>query len=157
MSYANQKIITINRTLPEKNTKEAYLCIYTDRIQQAAKNLNNTAFKLYMCLVMNANNFNLEFSPQYISNTYGISLTSARRAIDELIAAGYVVEERNNRYSFYELPQKNEKIEIVKEKRGFKLPSGEVRYFTYKELLTINEGDVAETDADWATGIKEDN
>lgn len=149
MSYANQKLIVIHRNIPEKNTKEPYLCIHTDRIETAAKNLNNTAFKLYMYLVCNANNFKLEFSPQFISNTYGISLTSARRAIQELIDAGYVVEESGNRYEFYEVPQKKEKIEFVKEKRAFKMPDGTIRYFTYKEVLEINEGDVAETNADW--------
>lgn len=136
MSYANQKFITINRTLPEKNTKEPYLCIYNSTLETAAKLLNNTAFKLYICLVSNANNFKMEFSPQYVSNTYGISLTSARRALKELEEAGYIVEKSSSRYEFYDIPQViNKPIELKEERRIIQLKDGSKREFERKEFF----------------------
>ena len=142
MSYANQKIITINRELPAKNSKEPFLCVYTDRIQAASRNLNNTAFKLYMCLLMNANDFRLEFSPQYISNAYGISTTSARRAMEELIKEGYVIEESPNRFTFYELPQHKTAMKLKVEKRGFPIDdnSNELEWHTLTEVIALYVG-----------------
>lgn len=159
MSYANQKIITINRELPKQGTKEPYLCIYADRLSMAAENLNNTAFKLYIYLITNANNFKLEFSPQHISNNYGISLSSARRAITELIEKGYVVETSSGRFEFYEMPHaKPLSIEIKVVKRGFATTDGGIEWATLKELkdLYLSAGRTEEEALEhWETGIKE--
>ena len=158
MAYINQKQITIHRDIPEvkKGTNRAFLSVYNDVIETAARNLNGSAFKAYMYLLMNKPGYSLYYSPEHFVKTFGVGLTSAKKVCDELRQAGYLVEVAPFQYEFYEMPQmKQEPIEIVKEKRGFKLPDGTIHYFTYKELLEINEGEVAETNADWATGIKE--
>lgn len=156
--YANQNKVLIKRTIPEKGAKKPFLCIYNENIEDAARELSNTEFKLYIYLVSNSNDYSFDYSPQHFANTYGVGLTASREAWRALIKKGYLTESATNShyYTFTEQPQiKQEPIEIVKEKRGFHLPDGTIRFFTYKELLEINEGDVAETNADWATGIKE--
>lgn len=78
----------------------------------------------------------MEFSPQYVSNTYGISLTSARRALKELEEAGYIVEKSSSRYEFYDIPQViNKPIELKEERRIIQLKDGSKREFERKEFF----------------------
>ena len=103
--YANQKTCVIKREPVAKNTKEVFLCIYERNLKEAMKDLNGATFKLYICLMTNADGYRFDISPQYIENEYGISKSSAHRALKELEEKGYIKQVANNSYELYETPQ----------------------------------------------------
>lgn len=103
--YANQKTCIIKREPVAKNTKEVFLCIYERNLKEAMKDLNGATFKLYICLMTNADGYRFDISPQYIENEYGISKSSAHRALKELEEKGYIKQVANNSYELYETPQ----------------------------------------------------
>ena len=96
--------MTVNREIPTKNTREAYLTIYGRNLIAAARDLNGNAFKLYCYIASNRNGYSFDFSPQDFINQYGISINSARSSVQELITKGYLVETKHNFYQFYEVP-----------------------------------------------------
>lgn len=104
MKYANQRNFTVNREIPTKNTREAYLTIYCRNLIAAARDLNGNAFKLYCYIASNRNGYSFDFSPQDFINQYGVSINSARSSVQELITKGYLVETKHNFYQFYEVP-----------------------------------------------------
>ena len=68
-------------------------------IKDAANNLNGAAFKLfiYFSSLMSEE---IIFSPSNYAQEFGGGITSARRAFGELIEAGYLVEQEDNRFIF---------------------------------------------------------
>ena len=70
-TYANQKTFTIKRNIVNKNTTEVYLCIYEKSLEKAMIELNGVAFKMYIYLMMNANDYTFDFH----RNTYKINIT----------------------------------------------------------------------------------
>lgn len=104
MKYANQRNFTVNREIPTKNTREAYLTIYCRNLIAAARDLNGNTFKLYCYIASNRNGYSFDFSPQDFINQYGVSINSARSSVQELITKGYLVETKHNFYQFYEVP-----------------------------------------------------
>lgn len=105
-NYANQKTITIQRdTVDQKNRGKQYILAYTENIANAARNLNGSAFKLYIYLLSNQDGFTKDYSPQHFENIYGVSNSSAKRAFQELIEAGYIEYNNKNNYNFNEVPQ----------------------------------------------------
>ena len=104
MKYANQRNFTVNREIPTKNTREAYLTIYCRNLIAAARDLNGNAFKLYCYIASNRNGYSFDFSPQDFINQYCVSINSARSSVQELITKGYLVETKHNFYQFYEVP-----------------------------------------------------
>lgn len=163
MAYINQKLITIHRDIPEakKGTNRAFLSVYNDVVETAARNLNGSAFKAYMYLLMNKPNYSLYYSPEHFVKTFGVGLTSAKKVCDELRQAGYLVEVAPFQYEFYEMPQKPKATMTLKvEKRGFLTDTGELEWHTMAEVieLYISAG-YTEKDATIAwdrDGVKED-
>lgn len=72
--------------------------IYT-RIADAAKILTGTGFKLYLYLYFQEQETEENFSPAAFLRDFGVSISSAHRAIKELIEKGYLFFE-NNHYIF---------------------------------------------------------
>lgn len=133
-TYANQRKIVINRVMPS-GTKEAYLCAYMKNIEAAAQNLKGeVAFKVYIYLLGNGNNFGVWFSPELIAKRYGVSADRIRKCFKELVEKGYLIEEGHNLYQFYEVPQKKTVIHLgEEEKRYIPTDEGEV-LMTYAAL-----------------------
>lgn len=106
ISHPNQKIVTVKREMPKdsKGNKRPYITAYKDVIEEASRVLKKpSAFKLYMYLISNQDSFLMALSPQDFADTYGLSLDSAKDAVNNLIDNGYLVQEGGkNRYSFYE-------------------------------------------------------
>lgn len=137
-SYPNQKMVQIHREMPKqtKENKRPFIAAYTERIEAAALNLGtkHTAFKLYLYCLANQDNYRFALSPQDFANKYGVSLKSAKDAVNELIAAGYLVLREKKTYDFYETPHTTD-IEPVEEiKKSFKINGGEIMELTYTEL-----------------------
>lgn len=100
----NQRIITISKEKVEKNSgkQKPFVMAYVDTIEKASRDLKGNAFKVYMYLLTNLDDYRFGLSPQDVANTYGISLDSARDCIDILIKKGYLVLLDDNEYIFYD-------------------------------------------------------
>ena len=72
--------------------------IYT-RVANAAKTLTGTGFKLYLYLYFQEQETEGNFSPAALLRDFGVSISSAHRAIKELIEKGYLFFD-NNHYIF---------------------------------------------------------
>ena len=101
--YANQKTFIIKRNSVNKNTEEIYLCIYEKSFEKAMIELNGVAFKIYIYLMMNANNYQFDFSPQYLQDKYNFNRSSIYAALKELEEKSYIKKIENNKYIAYEI------------------------------------------------------
>ena len=154
---ANQKLLTINKEVVTKESGRAhpYLITYVDTIYKAAKDLKGNTFKVYIYLLCNQNGFRFGLSPQDISNKMGISVDSARDAINSLIAANYIslLDGTKCEYMFYD-KKDNKPIELPVEaaqklnKKLFYSPTlGNVE-LTFDELVEL-VGDTQKAAAIW--------
>ena len=139
ITYANQRRININREIPKgtKESKRSYMIAYNDNINDAMKNISKVStLKAYLYLIQNTNNYYFALSTQDISNTTGISLKSAKDAINELIDLGYLVLREKHTYDFYERPI-DDSIPVEEEKKKFKVKGTVDEYIelTYQELI----------------------
>ena len=144
MYYANQRCVKINREVVKKTTNRKFLVCYIDNIERAEKELSKTAFQVYMYLICNKDEYELEYSTTHISMKTGMCIESARKAFLELEKCGYLVENADNKhfYNFYEVPQKTKKINIYREAREFMDDeTGEVFNLTYGQLLEMIENE----------------
>ena len=137
ITYANQRRITIHREVPKgtKESKRSYVIAYNDNINDAMKNLSKaTSFKVYMYMLGNVDEYRFALSTQDISNTTGISLKSAKDAINELIDLGYLVLREKHTYDFYERPRGEELVAVEEKKKKFKTKAGKEIELTFAEL-----------------------
>lgn len=104
MYYTNQKQITIKKERVEgsKKYQQPYLIAYKANLEDAMKDLTATAFKVYICLLCNKNNYTIEYSPEHISRVTGICKDSARKALVQLEQKGYLKQINDHRYIFRE-------------------------------------------------------
>lgn len=138
-SYPNQKIVQIHRNMPKqtKDSKKPFVVAYTDVIGKASTNLGtkHTAFKLYMYLLCNQDNYRFALSPQAFANEFGVSLKSAKDAVNDLIEAGYLVLREKKTYDFYETPHFDELEPENEIRKTFKTKSGKTLELTFTELV----------------------
>ena len=107
------------------------------------RDLSASAFKCYLTLVMNKDNFELDYSPEYISSVASICKDTARKSMKELCEKGYLIQVDNKNFNFYEYPRfvakkeetiDNEKREIIDES------TGEVYHYSFSQLRKyVNE------------------
>ena len=102
----NQKVVHVNRDMPEKNEGN-FLLIKKENLYGAYRDLNATALCLYLYLAGNMNGFNLAFSPKAIHNEMGLPESTCRDQFKVLVNKGYLVRrnENSNVYDFYEIPK----------------------------------------------------
>lgn len=103
----NQRIINVSKDTPAKGTRKPFAAIFLEYIEAASKNLQGeVAFKMWLYLASNANNYCFAWSPAAFAEAYGCSEKSAREAFNQLVAKNYLVQKTNrkNEYTFYELP-----------------------------------------------------
>lgn len=99
ITYANQKIVKINKLEEYKNGE--YLSVGIDEWVEASKNLAPNTFKVYLYLCGNKDGFDLALSKQTVINLLDISADSYKRAIKELTEKDYIVHNQGNIYNFY--------------------------------------------------------
>lgn len=104
MYYANQKQVTIKKEIVQESKKNQmpYLIAYKANLEDAMKDLTATAFKVYVCLLCNRNNYTIEYSPEHISRITGICKDSARKALYQLEQKGYLKQIDDHHYVFRE-------------------------------------------------------
>ena len=108
-TFPNQKQVKVIRENVEK-AKEAnrpYLIAYIDNLQDAMRNLTPSAFKVYMCLLFNADGFKVRFSPENIHNMTGLCKDTIRKAMTQLEQKGFIKSVDWYRYIFTENRTKN--------------------------------------------------
>lgn len=90
--FAYQNTLTINREPVQKGTgkTEPYLISYKKNLVEAMNELSGTAFKVYVYLLCNINDYKIDYSPAHIAREIGIGRDSARSAIAEFERKGYV-------------------------------------------------------------------
>ena len=99
-SYPNQNIVKIHK----QSYKRDFLQIGVEEWQQASKDLTPSAFKIYLYLASNANNYNLALSKQDINNKLGISFTRYYEAISLMKKLHYLCSEGGNYLHFFLKP-----------------------------------------------------
>ncbi len=115
ITYPNQRIIEIH-TLPHRKEKPGkeqqgrWGCLDRDAAAVMSKLFVKTTpatILLYLDLVLNRNGFQVALSPKELQDRLGISKDQYDKAVDNLIHAGYLIEQKpgNHRYDFYELPE----------------------------------------------------
>jgi predicted transcriptional regulator len=139
----------------ESGKKRPYMIAYVDTIEHAAKELKNGAFKVYIYLLTNQNDYYFGLSPQDIANRYGINIDTAREGIKQLIDKGYLVSSSGNEFTFYDKKpvELSEKIDIMNETRMFHTTKGEEVFYTYAEIL--DAFGVDEAKVIWERGTKQ--
>lgn len=131
----NQRIIKINREkVNYKDSKRPYMIAYTDLIEQASQDLSGGAFKVYIYMISNQDNYKFGCSPQDISNRYGLNVDTVKKAINKLIEKGYLVK-NNGTYEFYEKPLVLDLEPVEKVKKKFRTKNGNIIELTYDELI----------------------
>lgn len=102
MPAPNQRIIYIKRDTD--NAKKNYFKIGHTPLDKAAKDLKGNAFKLYIYLANNKNNYKLELSSKHYIQWSGSSDGTYDRAFKELKDNGYLepAKEHKNTFLFVE-------------------------------------------------------
>ena len=103
-SVANQSIVTIHKPQYTGN----FLQVAIDEWQTAFINLPaRISFAMYIYLCSNANGYPLALSPADFMKKLNVSKSSYDRAVDDLLAAGYLMmrNDKKNTMDFYTSPQ----------------------------------------------------
>ena len=107
-THPNQSILKIIRNNVNTGTgkERPFLIAYQDTLKEAMTKLNGTAFKVYLFLLFNRDQFVLAYSPKYISKEIGICADSVRSAFRQLKAKGYIIINDKGKEIFYEVPRR---------------------------------------------------
>lgn len=100
----NQKTITICKELCDK--QHFYTMINLNALEKAAQTLKAGAFKLWIYLAQNQNNYTFALSNKAVAEYFGIKKDQYDSAVKELIEKGYLIETTKNKYNFLELAEK---------------------------------------------------
>ena len=100
----NQKIITVEKEKCDK--QHLYTTINLLALETAGAELKAGAFKLWVYIAKNQNNFTFGLSNKAVAECFGIKKDQYDNAVKELIEKGYLIEIKNNEYVFKELAEK---------------------------------------------------
>lgn len=130
--FKNQRTVRIGNSRIDMKSGRQFVAVYVSDIEKAAKELNGTAFKVYMYFCGMSEGFECEYSPKHIQKAYGVSEDSARDAIKELRTHGFLTKESDNVYVFHR--NIHEELSVYTERRLFRGESGNVKPLTKKQL-----------------------
>ncbi|MBQ4074542.1 MAG: hypothetical protein IJD39_04995 [Clostridia bacterium] len=117
-TYPNQKMITIHKDPVKENFLQVNICEW----QEAFATLPRISFGLYLYLCGNKDQFHLALSSVDVQKSLGVSDSSYRRAVEDLLAAGYLIMRNGNEHTldFFTKPQPTD---YVKKERKKKKPA----------------------------------
>ena len=103
-TYPNQKVVKINKTTT--NGQKVYVSLDLAAMQEAMQTLDAGAFKVYMYLAKNMDQYIFALSSADAAENYGIKKKQYDTGIKKLIEAGYLVQvdEDSNHFSFFDSP-----------------------------------------------------
>ena len=115
-SYPNQSIVTIHKP----QYKENFLQVAIDEWQEAFKTMPRISLALYLYLCGNQNGFPLALSPADFMKKMNVSKSSYDRAVDDLLAAGYLMMRngKKNTMDFYTSPQPTTYVKPERKKKS---------------------------------------
>ena len=108
ITYPNQRVITIKETAtPEKGTNERFVVFDYEIMMKAVRDLTPTTYPVWIYLNANKKGYEFALSTTDICAQTGLSPSTAKKAINELIEKRYLVLEPNKtkHYDFYSTPQ----------------------------------------------------
>ena len=114
-SYPNQSIVTIHKP----QYKENFLQVSIEEWEEAFKTMPRISFALYLYLCGNQNGFPLALSPADFMKKMNVSKSSYDRAVDDLLAAGYLMmrNDKKNTMDFYTSPQSTTYVKPERKKK----------------------------------------
>lgn len=101
ITYPNQRMVCVHR----EAVKTDFLGIRNDNWKAAARDLSAHAFKLYIYLASNANNYTLALSPAAVRQEIGMARSTYHDQFHVLLDKGYLVPSHGNTFDFYEVPR----------------------------------------------------
>lgn len=103
-SYPNQKVVTIHKA---HNTANFLQVDKADWMEAYARLSRKGSFGLYLYLCGNKDNYNFALSSAAVQQALQVSDSTYRRAIDDLLAEGYLIMRNDNEHTldFYTTPQ----------------------------------------------------
>lgn len=101
VTYPNQRMVCVHR----EAVKTDFLGIRNDNWKAAARDLSAHAFKLYIYLASNANNYTLALSPAAVRQEIGMARSTYHDQFHVLLDKGYLVPSHGNTFDFYEVPR----------------------------------------------------
>ena len=105
-TVSNQKTITVSKT--ECGKGELSAIVNMNSMNQALGELSGNAFKLYMYMAKNCNDYTFALSSKDATNVCGICRGAYDRAVKEMIEKNYLYSEKdNNKYVFNDCPNLN--------------------------------------------------
>lgn len=116
MTFSNQKTIT---TKSAKHDKEnIYAKINIEAMEQAMALLKPNTYKLWCYMAKNQNNYTFALSCVDACKFCKMSKPTYLDCVQELIAAGFLVNTSGNHYDFFEMLPKEEAMEVTVKKNG---------------------------------------
>ena len=103
-TYPNQKTIKVKKEKCDKQNH--YTMINLNALETAGIDLKAGAFKLWIYLAKNQDNFTFGLSNKATEETFGIKKDQYDKAVKELIEKGYLIETSKNNFEFRELKEK---------------------------------------------------
>ncbi len=115
-SYPNQSIVTIHKP----QYKENFLQVSIDEWQEAFIKLPRISFGLYLYLCGNKDTYELALSSADVQKRLNVSDSSYRRAVEDLLAAGYLImrNDKKNTMDFYTWPQPTTYVKTERKKKS---------------------------------------
>lgn len=115
-TYPNQKMITIHKDPVKENFLQVNICEW----QEAFTTLPRISFGLYLYLCGNQDKFHLALSSVDVQKSLGVSDSSYRRAIEDLLAAGYLIMRNGNEHTldFYTTPHPTTYVKKERKKKA---------------------------------------
>lgn len=102
--YINQQTVTIHKQPISQCPQFITMNIQSSR--KAMRSLSGCAYKIYVFLCENKDNYQFPLSKKIISSELGISERSYTNAKKELIEKGYLVKNESNNLDFYDEPKR---------------------------------------------------
>lgn len=111
----NQKSVRINKEKCDK--QNLYSVINLSAMEEAARDLDAGAFKLWVYFSKNQDNYEFALSSKAVEQEFGIKIKQYNNAVKELTDKGYLVNTKGNNYEFHENPviTKEDNAVITKE------------------------------------------
>lgn len=112
----NQRVITTNKEpCSKKSAEEYYTPINLKALELAMSSLSPNAFKMWVYLGKNQNNYTFALSKVDTLKWCGFSKGTYKNAFDELENKGFLVKQKegSNHYDFYEIPKEEEDQPVI--------------------------------------------
>ena len=101
ITFPNQRTICVHRERAESD----FLGIKNENWKAAARNLSAHAFKLYIYLASNKDNYKLALSPAAVRQEIGMARSTYHDQFHVLVDKGYLVPAHGSTFDSYEVPQ----------------------------------------------------